>query len=206
MQSSTSGYLLWSSSIVARLVGLRRSLVRVEFLLGKSAPDSRHLTPLFAHLPPTSEPPKPLHFLRFPCLVLFLPQGPNGSQGVPRGRTTCLFDTQLPWLAPRNSRACSSNPTRRPTVTTRSAALISTNPCPPMKSPSDSIFMGTPFERSSATSLATPTSTPSSQPLGPAQDFSETRGDPRAGLRAPPSRGDLGRYPRRAPTRGLRRQ
>src|SRR5271165_3129215 len=29
MQSSTPGYPLWSSSIVARLVGLRRSLVRI---------------------------------------------------------------------------------------------------------------------------------------------------------------------------------
>ena len=97
-----------------------------------------------------------------PPLRLPLPLGLNGSQGVPQGPTTCLFQPQLPGLVPRTSLACSNDPVRPPKVATTSVTPISPNPCPPIQSPIDSASRRTRFEPSSATSRATPPSTPAS--------------------------------------------
>ena len=58
-------------------------------------------------------------FPPFPARQASPTLGPNGSQDVPRGLIICRFGTQLRWLVPQNSRACSSNrtdstPGRRP--------------------------------------------------------------------------------------------
>lgn len=89
-------------------------------------------------------------FLSFP-----LPTGSNPSQDVPRGLTTCRFGTQQRWLAPKNSRASSSNPIPQRNAATRSAVLTSTVAQPPTNAPSSSISSSAPFEPSSATALAT---------------------------------------------------
>src|SRR5271157_3799585 len=107
------------------------------------------------------------HFRPFPARQASPTLGPNGSQDVPGGLTPCRFGTQQPWLAPQNSLACSSYLISQPNVTTRSVVLTSTMRHPPTKSPSGFIFMSVPFERSSVTLLATPTSTRSSPPPGP---------------------------------------
>ncbi len=140
---------------------------RLGCRLGKPATNSRSPALRFTRRPATSSLAEPPHFLPFSRPALPLPPGPNGSQGVPRGRLTCLIDTQLPWLAPWISRASSGSPSRQPTAASRSAAPTSSNPRPPTTSPGGSSSTGIPFGRSSATSPGTPTSTPSSRPPGP---------------------------------------
>src|SRR5208283_5655052 len=59
MQSSTPGYPLWSSSIVARLVGLRRSLVRNFKSARRARPspsDDAKLAPVVEERRPASSP------------------------------------------------------------------------------------------------------------------------------------------------------
>src|SRR5271165_2194320 len=139
----------------------------------------------------TSLSPKTPHFRPFPARQASPTLGRNGSQDVPGGLTPCRFGTQQPWLAPQNSLACSSYPISRPNGTTRSVGLTSTMRHPPTKSPSGFIFMSVPFERSSATSLATPTSTRSSPPPGlvarhPRNVMPSTSGPANSAAKGPP--------------------
>ena len=105
------------------------------------------------------------------------------DQTAPR---TSLGGWQLAYLRPNSHgslpRTRETLPATRftgPTSLRGLPCLTSTKPHLPTKSPSGFSFMLTPFERSSATSLATPTSTLSSPPSGPAQIVPQTRCDPR---------------------------